>query len=202
MQIKMELISDAIFGNGMSIPGAEDISVLCDEYGFPYYRGSTFKGIVREEYERYFQWLGKSKNEIIAEVSRLFGDNGDDIGKDKLIFSDFVISDYVKKTILDEYKKGNPDLSLWDIKNIYAENILDLFSNVRTFTKISDQGIAQNGTLRMARCINQGLYFYSEIRCNQEDEMVLREVIGSIKWLGSMRNRGFGKVKLTIEEDA
>ena len=52
MKIKMELLSDAIFGNGMSVPGGEDISVLRDMYGFPYYKGSTFKGVFREELYR------------------------------------------------------------------------------------------------------------------------------------------------------
>ena len=49
MKIKMELLSDVIFGNGMSVPGGEDISVLCDSNGFPYYKGGTLKGIFREE---------------------------------------------------------------------------------------------------------------------------------------------------------
>ena len=48
MKIRMELLSDAIFGNGMSIPGGEDISVLKDAQGFPYFKGSTFKGVFRE----------------------------------------------------------------------------------------------------------------------------------------------------------
>ena len=52
----MELLSDAIFGNGMSVPGGEDISVLRDMYGFPYYKGSTFKGVFREELYRYLEW--------------------------------------------------------------------------------------------------------------------------------------------------
>ena len=56
MKIKMELLSDTIFGNGMSIPGGEDISVLSDENGFPYYKGGTFKGIFREELERFLDW--------------------------------------------------------------------------------------------------------------------------------------------------
>ena len=58
MKIKMELISDAIFGNGASIPGGEDIAVLSDEYGFPYYKGGTFKGVFREELNRYLSWTG------------------------------------------------------------------------------------------------------------------------------------------------
>ena len=50
MKIKMELLSDAIFGNGMSVPGGEDISVLRDMYGFPYYKGSTFKEYFEKNY--------------------------------------------------------------------------------------------------------------------------------------------------------
>ncbi|MEI3101172.1 MAG: hypothetical protein V8T45_04975 [Oscillospiraceae bacterium] len=49
MKIKMELKSDTVFGNGSSIPGGEDISVLNDSYGFPYYKGGTFKGVFQED---------------------------------------------------------------------------------------------------------------------------------------------------------
>ena len=48
MIVKMKLMEDAIFGNGQSIPGEEDISLLRDENGFPYYKGSSFKGVFRE----------------------------------------------------------------------------------------------------------------------------------------------------------
>ena len=34
MRVKIELLSDAIFGSGKSVPGGEDVSVLHDEYGF------------------------------------------------------------------------------------------------------------------------------------------------------------------------
>lgn len=53
MKIQMKLLSDTIFGNGRSLPGEEDISVLSDENGFPYYKGGTFKGIFREELSQY-----------------------------------------------------------------------------------------------------------------------------------------------------
>ena len=57
MKIVMRLLSDTIFGNGESIPGAEDMSVLVDDYGFPYYKGGTLKGIFREELGRYLGYL-------------------------------------------------------------------------------------------------------------------------------------------------
>ena len=65
MKIKMELNSDGLFGNGISIPGGEDLSVQCDTYGFPYYKGSTFKGIFREELFRYLKWNGVNEKESI-----------------------------------------------------------------------------------------------------------------------------------------
>lgn len=43
--IEMTLLSDAIFGNGLSIPGGEDIATQMDDQGFPYLKGNTLKGI-------------------------------------------------------------------------------------------------------------------------------------------------------------
>lgn len=188
MQIKMELLSDTIFGNGMSVPGAEDISVLHDEYGFPYYKGGTFKGLIREEYERYLGWLGNSSEEISAKIKNLFGESGDDSDNGKLVFTDFVLSPYVKKTVNDEIKND-------------ADAILDVLTNIRSFTSINENGVAKQGSLRMARCVNKGLCFYSQIDCDKTMENELAEVISTVKWIGSMRNRGFGKVKITVEED-
>lgn len=202
MKIKMELISDVIFGNGMSIPGAEDISVLRDEYGFPYYKGSTFKGMIREEYERYLLWNGYDEKEIEKQTARLFGKNGDDFSKDKIIFSDFEISSYVKKVVLEEFLHANSGIVLGDIKRNYSDQILDLFTNIRTFTRVNEDGVARTGSLRMARCVNKGLCMHGEMLCRPEDEKILEEVVCSMKWIGSMKNRGFGKVKLSIEEDA
>ena len=76
MKIRMELLSDAIFGNGLSIPGGEDISVLKDAQGFPYFKGSTFKGVFREELQRYYEWQGESNPE--EKVKVLLGFGGDD----------------------------------------------------------------------------------------------------------------------------
>ena len=190
MKIRMQLMSDAIFGNGESIPGGEDISVLSDENGFPYYKGGTFKGIFREEMGNYLAWTlsGEKENKIKVELERLLGTGGDDniYNMDKLVFSDFNLSDYVKGQMLAEIGTGQ------------AYNVLNALSHVRTFTAMSPEGIVQEGTLRQCRCINKGLNFYSEIKCSQKDEQLVEDVLSMIKWVGTMRSRGFGKVKLTV----
>ena len=190
MKIKMQLMSDAVFGNGESIPGGEDISILSDENGFPYYKGGTFKGIFREEMGNYLAWTMPEEEESVvkAELERLLGTGGDDNihNPDKLIFSDFTLSDYVKQQMLSEIGSGQ------------AYSVLNALSHVRTFTAISSDGIVQEGSLRLCRGINKGLIFYSDIKCSRKDEQFVKDVLSMVKWVGTMRSRGFGKVKLTV----
>lgn len=190
MKIRMQLMSDVVFGNGESIPGGEDISVLNDENGFPYYKGGTFKGIFREEMGNYLAWILPEEDQIKAEMYRLLGTDGDDNVRnpDKLIFSDFILSDYVRQQMMHEIGIGQK----------YA--VLDALSHLRTFTAVSPDGIVKEGSLRQCRCINKGLNFYSEIKCSPKDENLVKEVLSMIKWVGTMRSRGFGKVKMTVVE--
>lgn len=183
MKIQMKLLSDTIFGNGRSLPGEEDISVLADENGFPYYKGGTFKGIFREELSQYLALTGGDESTLTS----LLGFPGDDESEssEKLVFSDFVISDPVKTVVLDEIGTGNPDA------------VLNAFTSMRVFTKIGDDGIAANGSLRTARCVNKNIVFNSEILCRPEDEDIVADVLGLIKSVGSMRNRGFGMVRIS-----
>ncbi len=187
MKIRMQLISDVIFGNGESVPGGEDISVLCDENGFPYYKGGTFKGIFREELTNYLGWTGKDDKIISGEVARLLGGAGDDDVRnaDKLVFSDFKLSEYVMQNVLSETGTGRKDV------------VLGALSHLRTFTAISSDGIVKKGSLRSCRCVNKGLNFYGEVTCSAEDEELVEDVLSGIKFVGTMRSRGFGKVKLS-----
>lgn len=185
----MELLSDVVFGNGVSVPGGEDISVLCDNYGFPYYKGSTFKGVFREELYRYLEWTGCKDTE--EKVNGLLGRSGDSstVDTSKVTFSDFMLSEYVKKIVLEEINDNMCEVT-------------NSFTNIRAFTRIDDDGIAEKGTLRYCRCVNKGLVFYSEICCRDEDRELIENVNSLIKWIGTMRNRGFGKVRIsTVKED-
>lgn len=186
----MQLLSDVVFGNGMSVPGGEDIAVLCDDYGFPYYKGGTFKGIFREELVRYLSWTMEDEKKILEKVTELLGKSGDNsiLNESKLVFSDFQLSDGVKKAMLEEIGENK------------QEEILESLSHIRTFTSILEDGTTKEGSLHSCRCINKGLYFYSEILCEKEEEELIKSVLSLIKWVGSMRNRGFGKVKIEVEQ--
>ena len=192
MKIKMQLLSDTIFGSGISVPGGEDISVLCDKDGFPYYKGGTFKGVFREELERYLEWTVEDTGERKEIMNRLLGKTGNisEFDESKLIFSDFTLSDYVKEKVLEELGSAER----------HENMITNLMTHTRTLTAIDESGLVSDGSMRSLRCVNQGLYFYSSILCSEEDEELIRNILSMIKWIGSMRNRGFGKVKITVEE--
>lgn len=70
VNVSVTLLSDLIPGSGYSIPGGEDIAVLCNEDGTPYLKGSTFKGVLQESMEQYLTWNTMS----IDCISSLFGE--------------------------------------------------------------------------------------------------------------------------------
>lgn len=185
MELKMILKSDAIFGNGTSIPGEEDISVQCDRYGFPYYKGGTFKGVFREELKNYLYLCGRDRDQVDKEADRLLGVPGNDDAGCALTFSDFSLSDGVKKAVLSEIGIDKPML------------VREILTNIRSFTAMEKDGRVRDGSLRMARCVNKGLVFYGNVECERrEDEEMVKNVLGFVKWIGTLRNRGFGKVQI------
>lgn len=188
MRIKMELVSDTVFGNGISVPGGENLSLLCDRYGFPYYKGSTFKGVFREELIRYLEWTGHTQGDKADILEGFLGKSGSfDLAlPHKLTFSDFTLSDAVKAHILDETGADSP------------ESVTDCLSHIRTFTRIGEDGVAAEKSLRYCRCANRGLVFYSVVSCEEDDRELILDVLKLVKWIGSMRNRGFGKVKISL----
>ena len=56
--------------------------------------------------------------------------------------------------------------------------------------------MTKDGSLRECRCLRKGLIFYGTIECEQELEQFVEQVLSCIKWIGTMRTRGFGGIKL------
>lgn len=186
LHIHMQLLSDAIFGNGMSMPGGEDICILTDEKGFPYMKGSTLKGIFREELINYLDWNGNDESSIAQTVGKLMGESGaNQCESRKLTFSDVTLDDRV----IDAVCKEGAD----------KQEVLEMFSYIREFTRL-ENGLAREGSLRSSRCIKKGLHFYASCICDPQDTELVESVFRTLKWIGSMRNRGFGKVTIEVEE--
>lgn len=170
LKINMLLQSDTILGSGYSIPGGEDIAVCQDKKGYPYMKGSVLKGLLRESMENLALWTGKSGDDI-DEMTGLAGWNGE----------------------AEERRIHVTALKL----NSAPENPQDCYE-MRTFTSL-ENGIVKEGTLRTATCISRGNNFSGELTCSEQDTEFVQQAIAGIKWVGTLRNRGFGKVLFTSE---
>ena len=83
-----------------------------------------------------------------------------------------------------------------------ADAVTVALTDLRTFTQLDEEGSVKEGSLRTARCVIRGLYFEGELGCAEEDAALLEEALTSIRWIGTMRNRGFGEVQFTYQEVA
>lgn len=173
LNVTMTLLSDAIFGAGYSIPGAEDIAVCKNEQGLPYLKGSTLKGLVRESVENLVEWTGLSKQ----LPKELFGEEE-------------------WEGVTDERRIQFTSLQL-----LNPPKDSQICYQNRVFTAL-EQGTAKEGSLRMAACIRAGFAFGGQICCAQEDEEVVRQAFAGVKWLGTLRSRGFGRVAFALERVA
>ncbi len=195
-KIKVELLSETIFGSGHAIPGSVDLEVVYDEYGFPFMKAKTFKGNLRKEVEDivtvFKENYGKKEYEKYLET--LFGhaDEGVDAWK-TLHFSDCTLDNQVRQFLIHHSKENN----------IQPIEILHSLTETRSFTRIhQDTGSAEKGSLRQVRVIRRGLQYEVDVTCARALEPIelslLAMGVASLRHIGTMRTRGKGEVKCSL----
>lgn len=171
LPVTLELLSDTIFGSGYSIPGGEDTAVCQNEQGYPYVKGSTWKGLLRESLEDLAAWGGTDPE----NVGILLGEED---------WSGLADSRRVRFTALT---LNSPPEDPEDCRGL------------RAFTAL-ENGTVKQGTLRTAACAQGGLTFSGHLECEAGDVPLLRDALRGVKWAGTHRSRGFGRVRFTAEE--
>lgn len=180
--VEIELLSEAIFGNGEATTSFVDTEILKDENKIPYFKGKTFKGKLRQEAEAISQSIF-GNTQIVQE---LFGK--EDGEYTKLSFSDCKIDADIMNNII--YGINNKEFSVNDIEKA--------FTDIRTFTSINDEGVSIDGTLRQCRVVKKGIKLYCNI--SYDEELSKKELgliacsIASLRNIGTMESRGKGQV--------
>ena len=171
LTVRMELLSDTIFGSGFSLPGGADLSAKRDEEGYPYVSGATLKGLLRESLENICAWQGESQK----VCGLLLGEAGyTGLESERRV----QVTELVLETLPE------------DPISCYQE---------RTFTALED-GVVKEGTLRTASCVAGGQVFTGALFCQEEDEALLRQGLQGIRYVGTYRSRGLGLVRCTVSK--
>jgi hypothetical protein len=196
--LKIELITDAVFGSGYSIPGFIDSDVLYDDSGFPYINGKTFKGKIAEAG---YLFVNMSKNfKDCEELSRimqnkaekLFGVEGGN-NQDTLKFTDAEISKQARYYFRQHMKENGVD----------KLEVLEALTHIDTQTSIDYRtGVAKGESLRSMRVINRGLTLYSSVFCpvdlDDDEKILLASACSLLRHFGTNETKGKGEVKVSL----
>ncbi|MGG5461208.1 RAMP superfamily CRISPR-associated protein [Clostridium sp. B9] len=192
-QIKIELLSESIFGCGENSKFIDN-EILKDELGLPYLKGKTFKGNLREEMKCLSAFLDSVGSE---EYTKIFENlMGVEFGNDfeTLKFSDCTISPNLRAIIKEAISN----------KELNSEEVLESLTEVRSFTRLKN-GVAIDGSLRSSRVIKRGLILYCNLESikelNKKELGILASSLRGLQSIGMMRSRGKGEVKCSLYKD-
>ena len=197
--IKIDLLSDAIFGNGQSVAGFIDADVQHDDWGFPYLGGKTFKGKMAEMaaalvvISQSNPALKDKADQLASARDRLFGTEGQ-YQTGKLFFSDCEMAEDVRRTFryyMDQEHKIKP------------LEVLEALTYVDMQTSIDEEtGIAKEGSLRNFRVMGRGVSLYCQVHTDHELDDNEKFLIGAscrmLKHLGMQETKGKGQVELSL----
>ncbi len=177
IKYEIEFFSNWHCGSGLAAGADVDALVIKDKNGLPYIPGRTIKGLLREAAETLIGDL--------ETINLIFGISGNDENHTMgtSFFSNVVLSEDERKYVLEQKLQSY---------------LFETFAS----TRIDENGIAQDHSLRKIQTV---------VPCKLEGEILnvpegtipmIEEAMCFIKRLGTGRNRGYGRCKITIKKEA
>ena len=199
-QIKLELESSALVGSGVGFGSSIDSDVIFDNLGLPYIPAKRLKGCLRdmaEEVIEIFEVAGITVDEI--QVKKTFGDIGTQ-DPAPVYFSNLCLENFKQTKEWLRYFTCSKNSKKY-ARLFTPERILETFTEIRQQTKINNDGVAFEHSLRTVRVLKKGLTFWGQVRIETSDEQILNTLLfacQNFRRFGAKRNRGFGQVKCTL----
>lgn len=172
---KIEFHSPWHCGSGLSAGADVDALVIKDRDNLPYIPGKTLKGLIREAVEDYLGFLGKDMDRVlIKSFGRKDANKPEDICRGDAFFTNAEMEEGEKNAI----KANNYQQYLYDVKSS---------------TRIDENGVADDHTLRRIQVVVPCTLYGSIYNLDKEMQDIVEEAIKMIKRIGVNRNRGLGR---------
>ncbi len=175
-----------------------DAEIVHDAFGLPYFPAKRFKGLLYESAVEVFEMfkLAEMSTENLAALENVFHRNSDDSGKVseiQIIVPNFYLKNYEK--LCEDWKYLQSKY-----KEIFRPaDVLKNFTSIRYQTKLKN-GIAANGSLHNLNVLDAGTEFFGTIEILNSNDKVLNLMalaMKNLKFAGTKRNRGFGRISCT-----
>jgi len=198
--LKLELLSDTVFGRGDGVAGLVDIEVQHDRYGLPYLGGRALKGLLGAECDDLVFALDKAgKGERWQAVAdRLFGRSGATTqGQAILRIGPARLPDDLRAAIARDADNGM----------LTRAEVLETLTTLRRQTAMDPvTGAPRKETLRALRLVLRGTTFTSRLTFIQEpsadDLALLAATVKALRRAGTGRNRGRGRLRAELLDGA
>lgn len=177
IKYEIEFFSNWHCGSGLAAGADVDALVIKDKDRLPYIPGRTIKGLLRE--------AASAITDDLETVDMVFGISGNDANHKvgTSFFSNAVLPSAERKYILEQ-----------KLQSLLYES----FSS----TSIDENGIAKDHSLRkietVVPCKLEGVI----LSVPEEALQKVEDAMNFIKRLGTGRNRGYGRCKITIKKEA
>jgi CRISPR/Cas system CSM-associated protein Csm3 (group 7 of RAMP superfamily) len=166
--------------SGLSAGADTDALVIKDVHELPYIPGKTVKGLLREAAEELIA-LSPTYRPLEEAFERSFGafDDKAHARKGEVFVSNAELSEKERAEILNK-----------DLRRFLYRRF--------TSTKIDEQGVAQDSSLRSMETVIPCTLHGNILFVAEELEGLLKDAARMIKRMGSDRNRGLGRMSMSI----
>ncbi|MFN3479886.1 MAG: RAMP superfamily CRISPR-associated protein [Thermodesulfovibrionales bacterium] len=209
-KLHIKLLSRAAIASAEGYGALIDTDIVFDDVGLPYIPARRIKGCFRDSAIEVLDMLTQAKIEGLLDltiegnekfkyklINDLFGIPG--MGRtSQVLFSNLYINNYelvrqwLRYLIED---KGNEIIS--------KDAVIAYYTDTTNQTAIDkDTGTAKRTSLRTIRSLKSGIEFIGELTIEAPSpahEMILCLAAINLRSMGSLRTRGFGRVKCEID---
>jgi CRISPR-associated protein Csx10 len=179
-----------------------DSDVVFHPTGFPIIPARRIKGLLKESLEEVMEISGYNEDEIGRIVKALFGEGGKPTYEGKLLFHNLMLPDWeeiVKEVSGNQMYGGfQPDF----VKDYFTTEVQQTAIG-REGQANEIEGVAKKRSLRNYRVIKPGVAFEGLLETtsllSEKEEEILNRAVQNLRYAGTRRNRGFGKVNCELK---
>ena len=177
IKYEIEFFSNWHCGSGLAAGADVDSLVIKDKNGLPYIPGRTLKGLLRDA-----ATILSADNDILSTVFGVSGDNEDHMPGCAFF--------------------GNATLSAAEYQYIVEQGLVSHLYQSFASTSIDENGIAKDHSLRKIETVVPCKLEGKILNIPDGAEHILEDAMRYIKRMGTGRNRGLGRCKITIRKEA
>jgi RAMP superfamily len=195
-QLHLKLKSDATFGRGDGVAGLVDAEVEHDEFGLPFLRGRTLKGLLVEECANLLFTLSQVKSPALgrsqAAARWLFGQAGSTLDDDAMMHvGAAMLPEELREAVAADVRAKPSRLTPADV--------LESLTAIRRQTTVDEgTGAPDEGSLRSIRVVLRKTPFiaYLDFDAEPDDDAkaLLEATALCFRRAGTGRNRGRGRL--------